>query len=249
SCHARKSLRIVALEVLSMLRKQARKSEGFHAVTHKQYNGNTRRTCLRIIFHLTEVPAKMGFTTFESRARIGHIKNVNLKTYEGPKDRNNRIANKSRLLDDDENPNCQQVRRKKRKYNEISKPPQNIPSINSVPYVIIVSEIVTFRGRYSAIRGENKSNKSKIIKIVMIQFVPKWNIVQQLSSSSEKHYKTRETSEHHETTGCDDRDYFTLKNIHCHNVTKTCAELRLQRPSLIVYVVARSQLVENITQK
>ncbi|KAJ9582032.1 hypothetical protein L9F63_003615, partial [Diploptera punctata] len=33
-----------------------------------------------------------------------------------------------RLLDD--NPNCQQVRRKKRKYNEISKPPQNIPSIN-----------------------------------------------------------------------------------------------------------------------
>ncbi|KAJ9585540.1 hypothetical protein L9F63_002657, partial [Diploptera punctata] len=36
-----------------------------------------------------------------------------------------------RLLDDVENPNCQQVRRKKkRKYNEISKPPQNIPSIN-----------------------------------------------------------------------------------------------------------------------
>ncbi|KAJ9601449.1 hypothetical protein L9F63_000397, partial [Diploptera punctata] len=92
-------------------------------------------------------------------------KNVNLNTYEGPKERNNRIVNKSvsynnmpnitetismpqlnekqddynisqvyitiqRLLDDDENTNCQQVRRKKRKYNEISKPPQNIPSIN-----------------------------------------------------------------------------------------------------------------------
>ncbi|KAJ9578711.1 hypothetical protein L9F63_005073 [Diploptera punctata] len=92
-------------------------------------------------------------------------KNVNLKTYEGPKERNNRTVSKSvsynnmpniteaismpqlnekqddynisqdditvqRLLDDDENPNCQQVHRKKRKYNEISKPPQNIPSMN-----------------------------------------------------------------------------------------------------------------------
>ncbi|KAJ9595585.1 hypothetical protein L9F63_013225 [Diploptera punctata] len=95
-------------------------------------------------------------------------KNVNLETYEGPKERNNRTVSKSvsyntmpnitetiskpelnekqydcnisqhditiqRLLDDDdddENPNWQQVRRKKRKYNEISKPPQNIPSIN-----------------------------------------------------------------------------------------------------------------------
>ncbi|KAJ9581569.1 hypothetical protein L9F63_023252 [Diploptera punctata] len=93
-------------------------------------------------------------------------KNANLKTYEGPKERNNRTVSKSvsytnmpnitetismpqlneekdyynisqdditiqRLLDDDgENPNCQQVHRKKRKYNEISKPPQNIPSIN-----------------------------------------------------------------------------------------------------------------------
>ncbi|KAJ9586813.1 hypothetical protein L9F63_019599, partial [Diploptera punctata] len=37
-----------------------------------------------------------------------------------------------RLLDDDENPNCQQVRRRKRKYNEISKPPQNIPSIKQI---------------------------------------------------------------------------------------------------------------------
>ncbi|KAJ9574834.1 hypothetical protein L9F63_007994, partial [Diploptera punctata] len=91
-------------------------------------------------------------------------KNVNLKTYEGPKEWNNRTVSKSvsynnmpnitetismpqliekqddynisqdditiqRLLDD-ENPNCQQVRRKRRKYNEISKPPENIPSIN-----------------------------------------------------------------------------------------------------------------------
>ncbi|KAJ9589144.1 hypothetical protein L9F63_017564, partial [Diploptera punctata] len=70
-------------------------------------------------------------------------KNVNLKTYEEtismPKSTEKQddynISQDDitiqRLLDDDENPNCQQVRRKKRKYNEISKPPQNIPSINS----------------------------------------------------------------------------------------------------------------------
>ncbi|KAJ9587149.1 hypothetical protein L9F63_019329, partial [Diploptera punctata] len=54
------------------------------------------------------------------RSPMKHVshKNVNLKTYEGPKERNNKTVSDitiQRLFDDDENPNCQQVRRKKRK--------------------------------------------------------------------------------------------------------------------------------------
>ncbi|KAJ9575981.1 hypothetical protein L9F63_007081, partial [Diploptera punctata] len=49
---------------------------------------------------------------------------------------------KTRLLDDDEYPNCQQVRRKKNpKHNEINKPTQNIPSINVyTPYDTLMDD-------------------------------------------------------------------------------------------------------------